>query len=232
MVIENFLFLISCLLPWLKTQTASTEKETEMLINELKKAINDSVNDWKDYLKEDAKAAHRMAEIGGGQKGFNEWLIERIKVNGQDGWWYPSTLFRSFNLKGQDKGVEEANRIRAQIRAATDGRCPFIGRQAWNKKDNKEIFHEWIAKNNHLVEQALKQNEGNPESTSTNSISSNYIPTKEDCEAAIQQLNEENVAARTGQVLDRIEKNMTSRGMALKPSWRMITEKNMKNWSS
>ncbi|MDT8379648.1 MAG: hypothetical protein RQ739_12230 [Desulfotignum sp.] len=109
-----------------------------MLINELKKAINDSVTDWKDYLKADAKAAHRMAEIGGGQSGFTEWLIERIKENGQDGWWYPSTLFRSFNLKGQDTDAEEANRIRAQIRAATDGKCPFIGRQAWNKKDNNK----------------------------------------------------------------------------------------------
>ncbi|MFO7883385.1 MAG: hypothetical protein R6U68_01060 [Desulfobacteraceae bacterium] len=59
-----------------------------------------------------------------------------------------------------------------------------------------------------------------------------YLPTKEDCEAAIRQLSDENEQARTGQVLDRIEKNVTSKGMALKPNWRMITEENMKNWSS
>jgi hypothetical protein len=59
-----------------------------------------------------------------------------------------------------------------------------------------------------------------------------YVPTKEDCEAAIQQLNDENVVARTGKVLDRIEENVTSKGMSLKPNWRMITKENMKNWSS
>jgi len=59
-----------------------------------------------------------------------------------------------------------------------------------------------------------------------------YLPTKEDCEAAIRQLSDENAQARTEQVLDRIEKNVTSKGMALKPNWRMITEENMKIWSS
>ena len=59
-----------------------------------------------------------------------------------------------------------------------------------------------------------------------------YLPTKEDCEAAIRQLSDENEQARTGQVLDRIEKNVTSRGIALKSNWRMITEENMKDWSS
>jgi hypothetical protein len=59
-----------------------------------------------------------------------------------------------------------------------------------------------------------------------------YLPTKEGCEAAIRQLSDENVQARTGQVLDRIEKNVTSRGKALKSNWRMITEENMKIWSS
>jgi hypothetical protein len=104
-----------------------------MRINELEIAINNSVTDWKDYLKADAKAALRMAEIGGGQDGFTAWLIERIKVSGQDGWWYPSTLFRSF-----DKKVEDANQIRAKIRAATDGKCPFNGRKAWNKRRIKK----------------------------------------------------------------------------------------------
>jgi hypothetical protein len=65
-----------------------------------------------------------------------------------------------------------------------------------------------------------------------NTENGNYLPTKEDCEAAIRQLSDENVQARTGQVLDRIEKNVTSRGMTLKPNWRMITEENMKIWSS
>jgi hypothetical protein len=65
-----------------------------------------------------------------------------------------------------------------------------------------------------------------------NTENGNYLPTKEDCETAIRQLSDENVQARTGQVLDRIEKNVTSRGMALKPNWRMITEENMKDWSS
>jgi hypothetical protein len=59
-----------------------------------------------------------------------------------------------------------------------------------------------------------------------------YLPTKEDCEAVIRQLSDEDVQARTGQVLDRIEKNVTSKGMTLKPNWRMITEENMKIWSS
>jgi hypothetical protein len=198
-----------------------------MRINELEIAINNSVTDWKDYLKADAKAALRMAEIGGGQDGFTAWLIERIKVSGQDGWWYPSTLFRSF-----DKKVEDANQIRAKIRAATDGKCPFNGRKAWNKKENKEIFRDWISENNNLVEQSLKLNEGIAESNSADSNGSNYLPTKEDCEAAIRQLSDENAQARTEQVLDRIEKNVTSKGMALKPNWRMITEENMKIWSS
>jgi hypothetical protein len=198
-----------------------------MRINELEIAINNSVTDWKDYLKADAKAALRMAEIGGGQDGFTAWLIERIKVSGQDGWWYPSTLFRSF-----DKKVEDANQIRAKIRAATDGKCPFNGRKAWNKKENKEIFREWISENNHLVEQALKLNEGIAESNTADSNGSYYLPTKEDCEAAIRQLSDEDVQATTDQVLDRIEKNVTSRGIALKLNWRMITEENMKIWSS
>jgi hypothetical protein len=198
-----------------------------MLINELEIAINGSVTDWKDYLEADVKAALRMAKIGGEQKGFTEWLIQRIKKNGQDGWWYPSTLFRSF-----DKKVEDANQIRAKIRAATDGKCPFIGRKAWNKKENKEIFREWISENNHLVEQALKLNEGIAESNSADSNGSNYLPTKEDCEAAIRQLSDGDVQATTDQVLDRIEKNVTSRGIALKLNWRMITEENMKIWSS
>ncbi|MDZ7666584.1 MAG: hypothetical protein U5K27_14905 [Desulfotignum sp.] len=144
-----------------------------MLINELEIAINGSVTDWKDYLEADVKAALRMAKIGGGQKGFTEWLIQRIKKNGQDGWWYPSTLFRSF-----DKKVEDANQIRAKIRAATDGKCPFIGRKAWNKKENKEIFREWISENNDLVEQALKLNEGIAESSSADSNGSYYPPPK------------------------------------------------------
>jgi len=197
-----------------------------MLINELEIAINGSVTDWKDYLEADVKAALRMAKIGGEQKGFTEWLIQRIKKNGQDGWW-PSTLFRSF-----DKKVEDANQIRAKIRAATDGKCPFIGRKAWNKKENKEIFREWISENNHLVEQALKLNEGIAESNTADSNGSYYLPTKEDCEAAIRQLSDENALARTEQVLDRIEKNVTSKDMALKSNWRMITEENMKIWSS
>jgi hypothetical protein len=198
-----------------------------MLINELEIAINGSVTDWKDYLEADVKAALRMAKIGGEQKGFTEWLIQRIKKNGQDGWWYPSTLFRSF-----DKKVEDANQIRAKIRAATDGKCPFIGRKAWNKKENKEIFREWISENNHLVEQALKLNEGIAESNTADSNGSYYLPTKEDCEAAIRQLSDEDVQATTDQVLDRIEKNVTSRGIALKLNWRMISEENMKKWST
>lgn len=204
----------------------SIEKETEMLINELEIAINGSVTDWKDYLEADVKAALRMAKIGGGQKGFTEWLIQRIKKNGQDGWWYPSTLFRSF-----DKKVEEANQIRAKIRAATDGKCPFIGRKAWNKKENKEIFREWISRNNHLVEQALRLNEGIAESDfNMNSNSGNYLPTEEDCDEAIRQLFDENLEGQTDQVLDRIEKNVTSKGMVLESKWRMITEENMKIW--
>lgn len=34
-----------------------------MLINELEKAINDSVTDWKDYLKADAKVACRILSV-------------------------------------------------------------------------------------------------------------------------------------------------------------------------
>jgi hypothetical protein len=44
-------------------QTVLTERETEMLINELEKAINDSVTDWKDYLKADAKVACRILSV-------------------------------------------------------------------------------------------------------------------------------------------------------------------------
>jgi hypothetical protein len=65
-----------------------------------------------------------------------------------------------------------------------------------------------------------------------NTENANYLPTKEDCEAAIRQLSDENAQARTEQVLDRIEKNVTSKDMALKSNWRMITEENMKIWSS
>jgi hypothetical protein len=65
-----------------------------------------------------------------------------------------------------------------------------------------------------------------------NTENANYLPTKEDCNAAIRQLFDENLEGQTKQVLDRIEKNVTSKGMALKPKWRMITEENMKIWSS
>jgi hypothetical protein len=65
-----------------------------------------------------------------------------------------------------------------------------------------------------------------------NTENANYLPTKEDCDAAIRQLFDENLEGQTKQVLDRIEKNVTSKGMALKPNWRMITEENMKIWSS
>jgi hypothetical protein len=133
-----------------------------MLINELEKAIKESVTDWKEYLDADFKATTTMVQIGGGQKGFTEWLIERTKKeDGKKGWWYPHTLFRTYGLRGRDPGPEESNRIRAEIRAATDGDCTFIGKKAWNKEDNKKIFNEWISRNNHLVERALKQNEGN-----------------------------------------------------------------------
>ncbi len=198
-----------------------------MLINELEKAIKESVTDWKEYLEADFKTTITMVQIGGGQKGFTEWLIGRIKKNGQDGWWYPSTLFRSF-----DKKVDEANQIRAKIRAATDGKCPFIGRKAWNKNENKEIFREWISKNSHLVEQAHRLNEGCLESTSMVSNNSNYLPTKEDCDSAIRQLHNENLHGTTDTVLDRIEENVTSKGMTLKPNWRIITEENMKKWAT
>jgi hypothetical protein len=75
-------------------------------------------------------------------------------------------------------------------------------------------------------------NEGIAESNSADSNGSNYLPTKEDCEAAIRQLSDGDVQATTDQVLDRIEKNVTSRGIALKLNWRMISEENMKKWST
>ncbi len=58
-----------------------------------------------------------------------------------------------------------------------------------------------------------------------------YLPTKEDCEQAIRQLHDEGRQSMTEQVLDRIEKNVKTKGIALKPNWRMITEENMKIWS-
>ncbi|MFO7883384.1 MAG: hypothetical protein R6U68_01055 [Desulfobacteraceae bacterium] len=202
-----------------------------MLINELEKAIQESITNRTEMIEKDFGIAMFMAKAGGEQKGFTGWLIRNIEKDGLKGWWNPHCLFRTYHLRGKDPGTERANRIRAEIRAAKDGSCPFI-KKPWNKAKNKEIFAEWISRNNHLIEQALKLNEGNPESTAMNSNSSNYLPTKEDCEAAIRQLSDENKQARTGQVLDRIEENVTSKGMTLKPNWRMITEENLKIWSS
>lgn len=202
-----------------------------MLINELEKAIKAVVTDKHEDPEADIESALKMAQIGGGQKGFTEWLIECIEKKGRDGWWYPHTLFRTYRLRGKDRDTKESNRIRAEIRAATEA-CPFIGRKAWNKKDSQKIFKDWLTKHNDIVEMALKLNEGDFESSTMTSCSSNYLPTKEDCETAIRQLYDENVQARTEQVLDRIEKNVTSKGMTLKSNWRMITEENMKIWSN
>ncbi len=54
-----------------------------------------------------------------------------------------------------------------------------------------------------------------------------YLPTKEDCDRAINDLQQ----GTTVEVLDRIEKNVTSQGFILKSNWRIITEENMKIWS-
>jgi hypothetical protein len=58
-----------------------------------------------------------------------------------------------------------------------------------------------------------------------------YVPTKEDCDQAIRQLHDEGRQSRTEEVLDRIEQNLTSRGIQLRPHWRIMTEANMKVWS-
>ena len=86
--------------------------------------------------------------------------------------------------------------------------------------------------NGGLIRIAETENQFPDSLSGKNTENANYIPSKEDCETAIRELSDENEQARTGQVLDRIEKNVTSRGMALKPNWRMITEENMKGWSS
>jgi hypothetical protein len=142
-----------------------------MLINELEKAIRESITNWTEMIEKDFKTAMFMAKAGGGQKAFTEWLIRNIEKEGWKGWWNPHCLFRTYHLRGRDPGAERANRIRAEIRAAKDGLCPFI-KKPWNKAKNKEIFSEWISRSNHVVEQALKLNEGNPELTSINSNSS------------------------------------------------------------
>lgn len=142
-----------------------------MLINELEKAIRESITNWTEMIEKDFKTAMFMAKAGGGQKDFTEWLIRNIEKEGLKGWWDPHCLFRTYHLRAKDPGIERANRIRAEIRAAKDGLCPFI-KKPWNKAKNKEIFAEWISRSNHLVEQALKMNEGNPVSTFMNSSTS------------------------------------------------------------
>jgi patatin-like phospholipase/acyl hydrolase len=58
-----------------------------------------------------------------------------------------------------------------------------------------------------------------------------YVPTKEDCDQAIRQLHDEGQEGTTELVLDRIEQNLTSRGIQLRSHWRIMTEANMKVWS-
>jgi hypothetical protein len=130
-----------------------------MLINELEKAIRESITSWTEMIKNDFKIAMFMAQAGGEQKDFTEWMIKNIEKDGLKGWWNPHCLFRTYHLRGRDPGSEKANRIRAEIRAAVDGSCPFI-KKAWNKAENKKIFEEWIYKNRDLVGKAYKKNAG------------------------------------------------------------------------
>jgi hypothetical protein len=59
-----------------------------------------------------------------------------------------------------------------------------------------------------------------------------YAPTKEDCDQAIRQLHDEGRQSMTEQVLDRIEQNLASRGIQLRPHWQIMTEANMKIWGT
>jgi len=63
--------------------------------------------------------------------------------------------------------------------------------------------------------------------TKEEELKKKYLPTKDDCDRAINDLQQ----GTTVEVLDRIEKNVTSQGFILKSNWRIITEENMKIWS-
>lgn len=193
-----------------------------MSLHALQEEIEDTVTKWTPEMKRDLKAAMALAQIGGEQSAFTDWLIDEIQEKGKKGWWNPMCLFRSYALRGSDPGSERSNRIRGEIRAATETPCPFRP-GAWNKNYNKEIFQEWLPKNEEAVLNAMRKNLG---STLIKKKSVTH-----DCEVpSINELDEVHskyFAHETvdyEKLFDKVEIEAINQGRVLCPDWRMTVE--------
>jgi hypothetical protein len=60
--------------------------------------------------------------------------------------------------------------------------------------------------------------------------SGNYLPTKDDFESAYRMLGSPGQNIHKDSILDQIEKNAINSRQNLKENWRLITERNIKNW--
>ena len=68
-------------------------------------------------------------------------------------------------------------------------------------------------------------------SPNVKSIENGYLPTKADCEKAVEELLEDGESGVDEEdVLDRLESNFRENDVVLKGNWRMITAENIKLW--
>ena len=74
-----------------------------------------------------------------------------------------------------------------------------------------------------------------PETTNSSALikesANDYLPTKEDFEAAYRVLTRPGQSISIDSVLNQLEINAKNEGHLLKSNWRMVTEKNIEIWS-
>jgi len=95
-----------------------------------------------------------------------------------------------------------------------------------------EVLHSYIACFNHVFLKSIVRKSG--ERSSLKGRADNYIPTKDDCERVIKKISISNIETEVNFVdfLTELEKDLTEKGITLKRNWRVITEANLKLWSS
>jgi len=196
-----------------------------MSLHDLQEKIEATITNWSSEMKRDLKAAMALAQIGGEQPAFTDWLIDKTIEKQKDGWWKPMCLFRSYNTRLKDPGKEESNRIRAEIRAVMDAEppCPFLPIPL-NRKENKEIFKNWLSKNINAIADAYVKNAGSFSTTTTLPTSQNepaddyYEPTfEEDFVPAYKQLQNTTKEGQISEILEQMAKNLA--GKPLKDGW-------------
>jgi hypothetical protein len=101
--------------------------------------------------------------------------------------------------------------------------------------DSIQELHDWVIQNRRKDGHLKKCGRCNPSDNEDNNIQTKegkYLPTRNDCERAIQKLKTSKLTDKINgeELLYCLENDLKKRGVDLNNNWRLITKKNFKIW--